>query len=109
MRTLHIWGGFGNLPSIDPECIATLGYVIHTGSLDKWKIITEHDPSLSPNGEVIHVFPNYVLITSTGEFPALSDGEQCVAGYQAILASIASSKTTEEANFGTQEESDLVS
>jgi len=51
MRTLHIWGGLGTLPSIDPECIATLGYVIHNGSLDKWKIITEHDPSFSPNGK----------------------------------------------------------
>lgn len=56
MRTLHIWGGLGDLPSIDPECIATLGYVIHNGSLDQWKIVTEHDPSFSPNGDMTPIF-----------------------------------------------------
>ncbi|TLD35677.1 Mitochondrial outer membrane translocase complex Tom37/Metaxin [Venturia nashicola] len=93
MRTLHIWGRLGDLPSIDPECIAALGCVIRNGSLDEWRVVTEHDPSLSPNGD----------------FPALSDGEQRVAGYQAILGSLAAFKTTEEANFGEQEESDMIS
>lgn len=45
----------------------------------------------------------------SGEFPALSDGEQSVAGYQAILDSIAAFKTPEEANFGNREEADLIS
>ncbi|KAE9970463.1 hypothetical protein Vi05172_g5674 [Venturia inaequalis] len=93
MRTLHIWGRLGNLPSIDPECIATLGYIIRNASLDEWKIVTEYDPSFSPNGD----------------FPALTDGEQCVAGYQAILNSVAAPKTAEEAKFGKQDDSDLIS
>lgn len=50
MRTLRIWGRFGDLPSIDPECIATLGYVVRNASLDEWKIVTEHDLSSSPDG-----------------------------------------------------------
>lgn len=54
-------------------------------------------------------FQKFVLITSTGDFPALTDGEQCVAGYQAILNSVAAPKTAEEAKFGKQDDSDLIS
>jgi len=58
----------------------------------------------------VNPYSNDLCLTAfAGEFPALSDGEQCVAGYQAILDSIAAFKTAEEANFGKREEADLIS
>ncbi|CCX33600.1 Tom37 C-terminal domain-containing protein [Pyronema domesticum] len=49
MLELHIWGpGFG-LPSIDPQCLAAIAYMILTVPKEDWKIVPSSNPQLAPS------------------------------------------------------------
>ncbi|KAF2837063.1 hypothetical protein M501DRAFT_1033250 [Patellaria atrata CBS 101060] len=65
---LHIWGPAFGLPSIDPECTATVAYLKHCLPEEQWILIADHDPSVSPNRE----------------FPALLHNSTWIAGFHTI-------------------------
>ena len=48
---LHIWGPAFSLPSIDPQCLATVVYVRQILSNHEWVLIASSDDTLSPTSE----------------------------------------------------------
>jgi hypothetical protein len=47
---LHIWGPAFGLPSIDPECIATVAYFKRIVPHGEWNLIADYDTSISLQG-----------------------------------------------------------
>lgn len=45
---LHIWGPAFALPSIDPQCLATVAYLSLVVPKDAWVLVPSSDPSVSP-------------------------------------------------------------
>ncbi|KAF1817252.1 hypothetical protein P152DRAFT_12563 [Eremomyces bilateralis CBS 781.70] len=67
---VHVWGSAFDLPSIDPECLATVCLLnSFMRSEVQWKLIPNFDLSFSPNRT----------------FPVLVDGDQKIAGYDRVL------------------------
>ncbi|KAL6716719.1 hypothetical protein ACLMJK_006287 [Lecanora helva] len=66
---LHVWGPAFTLPSIDPQCLATIAYLKQAVPKDQWVLIASSDPGSSP----------------TKELPALRDGEVTVGGFENII------------------------
>ncbi|KAF2089100.1 hypothetical protein K490DRAFT_19839, partial [Saccharata proteae CBS 121410] len=66
---LHVWGPAFGLPSVDPECLATLAFAEQSLREGEWALVAAHDVSLSP----------------TNEFPALRDGEKWIGGFHSIV------------------------
>lgn len=49
---LYTWGPAFGLPSIDPQCLATIAYLSYALPLrDEWVLIPISDPTVSPNSE----------------------------------------------------------
>jgi len=57
---LHIWGPAFGLPSIDAECIAVVAYLNRALPQHQWKLVANHDASLSPNRECVNA-PNLTM------------------------------------------------
>ncbi|KAK4693353.1 sorting and assembly machinery component 37, partial [Lecanoromycetidae sp. Uapishka_2] len=66
---LHIWGPAFSLPSIDPQCLATIAYLKQTVPKNEWVLVASSDPSSSP----------------TKEYPSLVDGTTTIGGFQNII------------------------
>lgn len=46
---LHVWGPAFSLPSVDPQCLATIAYFQLAGvPQDQWVLVASSDPSVSP-------------------------------------------------------------
>ena len=45
---LHVWGPAFDLPSIDPQCLATIAYFSLVVPKDAWVLVPSSDPSVSP-------------------------------------------------------------
>ena len=45
---LHVWGPAFALPSIDPQCLATIAYFSLVVPKDAWVLVPSSDPSVSP-------------------------------------------------------------
>ncbi|KAG8533000.1 uncharacterized protein KY384_001782 [Bacidia gigantensis] len=67
---LHIWGPAFTLPSIDPQCLAAVAYLVQTVPRHQWVLVA------SSNEDIGHA---RVL-------PALRHDEYTVAGYENIVA-----------------------
>ncbi|KAF2643283.1 hypothetical protein P280DRAFT_496923 [Massarina eburnea CBS 473.64] len=67
---LHVWGPAFGLPSIDPECIATVAYFNRIVPQGEWILIADYDTSISPQDE----------------FPVLLDGTTRTTGFANIVA-----------------------
>ncbi|KAF2440678.1 hypothetical protein P171DRAFT_105547 [Karstenula rhodostoma CBS 690.94] len=67
---LHVWGPAFGLPSIDPACLAAVAYLNHTLPRDRWTLIADYDPSLSPKGD----------------FPLFVDGDKKITGFTNIVS-----------------------
>ena len=52
--TLHVWGPAFGLPSIEPECIATIAYCQRVIPKGEWTLVAEHDPTVGVIGTYIH-------------------------------------------------------
>lgn len=48
---LHIWGPAFGLPSIDPECLAVVVYLVQGFKPSDWVLIPTSDPSTNPTGK----------------------------------------------------------
>jgi sorting and assembly machinery component 37 len=48
MLELHVWGPAFSLPSIDPQCLATIAYLVKAVPKDEWVLVASSDPSVSP-------------------------------------------------------------
>ncbi|KAL9616369.1 MAG: hypothetical protein Q9160_008763 [Pyrenula sp. 1 TL-2023] len=67
---LYTWGPAFGLPSIDPQCLATIAYLSQALPLrDEWVLIPISDPTVSPNNEL----------------PALKSGTTWVTGFASIV------------------------
>ncbi|EAW11375.1 putative mitochondrial import receptor subunit (Tom37) [Aspergillus clavatus NRRL 1] len=66
---LHVWGPAFGLPSIDPQCLATIAYFSLVLPKDAWVLIASSDPSVSP----------------TNELPALKNGKAWVSRFRNIV------------------------
>ncbi|KIX00427.1 uncharacterized protein Z518_10566 [Rhinocladiella mackenziei CBS 650.93] len=66
---LHTWGPAFDLPSIDPQCLATIFYLQKCLPIDAWSLIPSSDPT----------------INSFRELPALRDGHVWVSGFGGIV------------------------
>ncbi|CAI6335721.1 unnamed protein product [Periconia digitata] len=67
---LHIWGPAFGLPSIDPECAATVAYFARIIPQGQWTLIADYDTSISPQNE----------------FPVLIDGASKTTGFSNIVS-----------------------
>jgi hypothetical protein len=47
---LHIWGPAFGLPSIEPECIATVAYCQRVLPKGQWALVADHDTSVGATG-----------------------------------------------------------
>lgn len=73
---LHIWGPAFGLPSIDPECLATILYLnTHIGP-QGYSLIPDSDPGVNPWGELPALCDNDVIEAT---------GPLWIAGYRDIL------------------------
>ncbi|KAL4890043.1 Tom37 C-terminal domain-containing protein [Aspergillus ambiguus] len=66
---LHIWGPAFSLPSIDPQCLATVAYFSLVVPKDAWVLVASSDPTVSP----------------TNELPALKNGSTWVSRFRNIV------------------------
>ena len=48
---LHVWGPAFGLPSIDPQCLATIAYLKLSLEDDAWALVADYDPTVNPNSE----------------------------------------------------------
>lgn len=67
---LHVWGPAFELPSIDPECIATIAYFHRIVPRSQWALVADYDATVS----------------SQGEFPVLVDGAVNICGFTSIVS-----------------------
>lgn len=56
---LHVWGPAFGLPSIDPQCLATIAYFSlaigsNNGGSDKWVLVADSDPGRVPTRKISH-------------------------------------------------------
>lgn len=54
---LHVWGPAFGLPSIDPQCLATIAYFSlaigpNNGGSDKWVLVADSDPGRVPTRKI---------------------------------------------------------
>jgi hypothetical protein len=47
---LHVWGPAFGLPSIEPECIATIAYCQRVIPKGEWTLVAEHNPTIGATG-----------------------------------------------------------
>jgi hypothetical protein len=47
---LHVWGPAFGLPSIEPECIATIAYCQRVIPKGEWSLVAEHNPTVGTTG-----------------------------------------------------------
>ncbi|KAL3465471.1 Tom37 C-terminal domain-containing protein [Aspergillus heterothallicus] len=66
---LHVWGPGFSLPSIDPQCLATIAYFSLLVPKDSWTLVASSDPTISP----------------TQELPALKNGSTWVSRFRNIV------------------------
>ncbi|KAL1974399.1 hypothetical protein VTN31DRAFT_4603 [Thermomyces dupontii] len=66
---LHIWGPAFSLPSIDPQCLATIAYFSAVVPRDAWVLVASSDVSVS----------------RTNELPAVKDGSRWVSKFRNIV------------------------
>ncbi|EZF29241.1 hypothetical protein H109_07024 [Trichophyton interdigitale MR816] len=71
---LHVWGPAFGLPSIDPQCLATIAYFSlaigsNNGGSDKWVLVADSDPGRVP----------------THELPALWTGSRWISRFRNIV------------------------
>ncbi|KAL4796564.1 Tom37 C-terminal domain-containing protein [Aspergillus venezuelensis] len=66
---LHVWGPGFSLPSIDPQCLATIAYFSLSVPKDSWVLVASSDPTVSP----------------TRELPALKNGSTWVSRFRNIV------------------------
>ncbi|KAL4930016.1 glutathione S-transferase family protein [Aspergillus undulatus] len=66
---LHVWGPGFSLPSIDPQCLATIAYFSLSVPKDSWVLVASSDPTPSP----------------THELPALKNGSTWVSRFRNIV------------------------
>ncbi|KAL3450183.1 Tom37 C-terminal domain-containing protein [Aspergillus insuetus] len=66
---LHVWGPGFSLPSIDPQCLATIAYFSLLVPRDSWTLVASSDPTISP----------------TQELPALKNGSTWVSRFRNIV------------------------
>ncbi|EFR04496.1 hypothetical protein MGYG_07504 [Nannizzia gypsea CBS 118893] len=71
---LHVWGPAFGLPSIDPQCLATIAYFSlaigpNNGGPDEWVLVADSDPGRVP----------------THELPALWTGSRWISRYRNII------------------------
>lgn len=57
MLELYTWGPAFGLPSIDPECLATVVYLYRALPPEQWLLVMAHDASFSPAG-ILHNRPH---------------------------------------------------
>jgi sorting and assembly machinery component 37 len=93
---LHIWGPAFSLPSIDPQCLATIAYLVQAVPEDAWVLVASSDPSVSPTStsELIpwSTIPTNEIYDRTDSFPwcpdelpALKDGATWVSKFRNIV------------------------
>lgn len=49
---LHVWGPAFGLPSIDPECIATVSYCQQVIPEGQWSLVASYDKSVGLTGKI---------------------------------------------------------
>jgi len=54
---LHVWGPAFGLPSIEPECIATIAYCHQVITTGQWSLVAEHHPSIGKIGVFVFTVP----------------------------------------------------
>ncbi|OAL56606.1 hypothetical protein IQ07DRAFT_554681 [Pyrenochaeta sp. DS3sAY3a] len=62
---LHIWGPAFGLPSIEPECIATVAYCQRVIPDGQWALVADHNPSVGSTESLPILFDDGVA-TATG-------------------------------------------
>lgn len=85
---LHIWGPAFGLPSIEPECIATVAYCQRVIPEGQWSLIAEHNPSIGATG-TFNLAPVSSISShaSIESLPILfDDGIATATGFEDIVA-----------------------
>jgi hypothetical protein len=84
---LHVWGPAFGLPSIDPECIATVAYFRRIVPHGEWTLVADYDTSISPESMRDNCAPLlHVSDMNTDEFPLLLDGSVKTTGFLNIVS-----------------------
>lgn len=88
---LHVWGPAFGLPSIDPQCLATIAYFSQAlPPQDEWILIPSSDPAVSPTSKLVTFSLSSSLEPTSAEqnldeLPALKNGATWVAGFASIV------------------------
>ncbi|KAF2823587.1 hypothetical protein CC86DRAFT_329013 [Ophiobolus disseminans] len=61
---LHVWGPAFGLPSIEPECIATVAYCQCVVPRGQWTLVADHDTTVGATGSLPVLFDNGVATAS---------------------------------------------
>ncbi|KAI4713176.1 hypothetical protein J4E89_002155 [Alternaria sp. Ai002NY15] len=61
---LHVWGPAFGLPSIEPECIATVAYCQRVIPKGDWTLVAEHDPTVGATESLPILFDDDVATAS---------------------------------------------
>lgn len=85
---LHIWGPAFSLPSIDPQCLATIAYFSAVVPRDAWVLVASSDVSVSRTSMLLVRGYLEKLLTTLGfadELPAVKDGSRWVSKFRNIV------------------------
>ncbi|KAL8827173.1 MAG: hypothetical protein Q9170_007115 [Blastenia crenularia] len=69
MLQLHVWGPAFGLPSIDPQCLATIAYLSQAIPQGEWELVASSNPTLTP----------------TRDLPAVRHGSVWIGGFRNII------------------------
>ncbi|PBP25275.1 hypothetical protein BUE80_DR003654 [Diplocarpon rosae] len=95
MIELHVWGPAFGLPSIDPQCLATIAFLQQTVPREEWQLVASSDPALSP----------------TNILPALRNGDVWISGFRNIshyLAQVSAGEWILDAGLSERETADCI-
>lgn len=67
---LHVWGPAFGLPSIEPECIATVAYCQRVIPKGDWTLVAEHDPTVGATGTVLNTYFGRNIFLHSSREPA---------------------------------------
>lgn len=86
---LHIWGPAFGLPSIEPECIATVAYCQRVIPEGQWVLVADYESTVVATGKptACHEYTHIQSNSAAGSLPILiDDGISTAMGFEDIVA-----------------------
>tara|TARA_R110002003_G_scaffold1184_10_gene22648 strand:+ start:8991 stop:9416 length:426 start_codon:yes stop_codon:yes gene_type:complete len=107
---LHVWGPAFGLPSVEPECIATIAYCQRVIPRGQWALISDFDPTVGSAGKMRYSVGLIESDIEIGSRPILfEDGVATANGFEDIVAYLRNHPAVQEdldANITGQQQTD---